>query len=107
MSSAKTPALLDLLPPHGAELNDADLQLIAAALLMMARLIPNGTAQDIARKFLRTPIELTKYDRDVVVAALDAVAYAMQTDRVLPASQRYKVQEDCLKVAKKLHRSVQ
>lgn len=91
---------------HDAELGESETQLIAAALLMWARLIPNGTAQDIARKFLRHPIELTPYDRDVIVAALDAVAYAMQTDRVLPASQRYKVQEDCLKVAKKLHRRV-
>lgn len=97
----KPPALLS---SHDAQLDESDTQLIAAALLMWARIIPNGTAQDIARKFLHHPIQLTGYDRDVIVAALDAVAYAMQTDRVLPASQRYKVQEDCLKVAKKLHR---
>lgn len=104
----KPPAHLELRAnAHSAELGDEDTQLIAAALLMWARIIPNGTAQHIARKFLSHPIELTPYDRDVIVAALDAVAYAMQTDRVLPASQRYKVQEDCLRVAKKLHRSVQ
>jgi hypothetical protein len=100
------PAHLELrADEHGAELTDVETQLIAAALLMWARMIPNGTAQDIARKFLHHPVQLTSYDRDVIVAALDAVSYAMQTDRVLPASQRYKVQEDCLKVAKKLHRS--
>lgn len=95
---------LDLVNTHDAQLSDEDTQLIAAALLMWARMIPNGTAQDIARKFLTFPVRLTGYDRDVIVAALDAVAYAMQKDKVLPASQRYKVQEDCLKVAKKLHR---
>jgi len=92
--------------PHGAELADTEIQLIAAALLMWSRLIPNGTAQDIAHKFLTHPIQLSKYDRDVIVAALDAVAYAMQKDKRLPASQRYKVQEDCLTIAKKLHRSL-
>lgn len=92
---------------HEAVLDETDTQLIGAALLMMARLIPNGTAQHIALKFLQHPIELTSHDREVIIAALDAVAYAMQKDKVLPASQRYKVQEDCLKVAKKLHRSVQ
>lgn len=91
---------------HDAQLSEEETQLIAAALLMWARLIPNGTAHDIARKFLTYPIRLTSYDRDVIVAALDAVAYSMQTDKVLPASQRYRVQESCLAVVKKLHRSL-
>jgi hypothetical protein len=84
----------DFLNVHDAQLTSEDTQIIAAALLMWARLIPNGTAQDVAHKFLQQPVRLTSYDRDV-----------MQEEKKLPASQRYLVQERCLAVAKKLYRS--
>ena len=89
---------------YQAELTDSDIQLIAAMLLMMARLIPNGTAQHIARKFLSFPIELERADVEVICAGLVGMSSSVKEDRVLPPEEKLRVRNHAARIIEKLER---
>lgn len=97
---------VDTASQYTAELNEEDLQLIAATLLMVARLIPNGTAQDISRKFLARPICLTSHDVHVICAALTGMSTAIKEDRVLPHREILRACNHATLIIQKLQRGI-
>lgn len=87
-------------------LETEEVQLIAATLFMMQRVMGNnGLAQHLARQFLSPVPNFSRADAEVICAALGALQRQIRTDTVLTRGQRESVIARAQTIINKLERS--